>query len=106
MAKINAYSRTCEILASTRSQGLVSAVRSGTGFIQRHTRRTTASMRMVMPNDLCQPSAWNFGETHGRLSARCAITHWLMISSTMIQCSALEREPQERVVLRMGMSLS
>ncbi len=58
-----------------------------------------------MPNHLCQLRVVNFWNPV-RFSARCAITHWLMISSTMIQCSALETEPQERVVLRKGMSLS
>ena len=88
-----------------RSQGLVSAVRSGTGFIQRHTNRTIASIRMVMPKDLCHPSVCSFASPLSS-SARSAITHWLMMRITMIQCSALVREPHDWLVLRKVMPVS
>src|SRR5213075_1654773 len=47
--------------------------------------RRTASMRMVMPKDLCHHRAWISAGPLGRSLARSAMIHWLRIRSTMIQ---------------------
>ena len=65
-AKISAYSSRWESFASTRSHGFVSAARSGTGFIQRHTSLSTARPRMVMPKDLCHAERLQLREPQGQ----------------------------------------
>ena len=45
---------------------------------------------MVMPKDLCRPSVSSFARPGQMLPRVRAITHWLMMSSTMSQCSAFE----------------
>src|SRR5688572_2921927 len=97
--KIRPYNRTCDSAASRRSQDLVSPSREGTGFSSRHTNRMIANMKMVMPNDLCKPMACSLAAIPSD-SARSMMIHWLMMSSTMSQCSVLETTPQDRTVLR------
>ena len=90
--KSSAYSRKCETWAARCCQRGTLAGAGGTGLNSRHTSRSVASARIVMPTDLCVARTPILA-TGGKPSARFASTNCVMMSTTMAQWNSCAKAP-------------